>query len=377
MSIPRGARSLLVRLWIRFRLEILTVLAGFLVLLVVGGGLMATSGISPADGFAGLAEGSVGSIDGLASMIVRSTPVIFAGLGVTVAYRAGVFNVGAEGQLYMGGLFGSIVAVVGPGPLALNIPLSIVAAFIGGALWALLPGYLKAYRGVNEIISTVLMNFIALQIVAYFVGGPFKEPGAYMPQSPRLPYDLPVLIPNSDATYGFILALILTGIIWFYTARTLSGLRMKAVGGNRLAARYLRVNDRQAIVWAMLVSGGLAGVGGIVEILGVSHRLFARFSSGFGFQGLIAAIMANGQVIATTLFSILLGGLRSGGEEMQRNTGVPVALIYIIQGLIVLLVAGVSGRIRLTDAGGQASAITPDADPGRSQEEQAEDSDDA
>ena len=339
--------------------QIVRAVAGLLLIIIVGGLLMVISGISPFEGFDGLWKGSFGSILGLGSAILRSTPVILTGLGVAVAYRAGVFNVGAEGQLFVGGLCGTMGALVAPDPAALSISLALVAGFVGGALWSGLPGYLKAYRGVNEIISTVLLNFVAIQMVAYAVNGPLEEPDAISPQSERLPHDIPILIPDTSAHYGFILAVALTVLVWWYTTRTHQGLRMRAVGGNPVAARYVGVNDRRSIVWAMLISGGLAGLGGAVEVLGLHHRLFPGFSPGFGFEGLIAAILANGDAITTTVFSILIGGLRSGGEEMQRNTGVPIAFVFIIQGFIFLVIAGTRTRRRRSASPGQDGA-TPD-----------------
>lgn len=347
-------------LWAEARRQIVRAVAGLLLIIIVGGLLMVISGISPFEGFDGLWKGSFGSILGLGSAILRSTPVIFTGLGVAVAYRAGVFNVGAEGQLFVGGLCGTVGALVVPDPAALSISVALVAGFVGGALWSGLPGYLKAYRGVNEIISTVLLNFVAIQMVAYAVNGPLEEPDAISPQSERLPHDLPILIPNTSAHYGFMIAVALTALVWWYTTRTHQGLRMRAVGGNPLAARYVGVNDRRSIVWAMLISGGLAGLGGAVEVLGLHHRLFPGFSPGFGFEGLIAAILANGDAITTTVFSILIGGLRSGGEEMQRNTGVPIAFVFIIQGFIFLVIAGTRTRRRRSASPGQDGATTPD-----------------
>jgi simple sugar transport system permease protein len=138
---------------------------------------------------------------------------------------------------------------------------------------------------------------------------------------------------------------------------------MRAVGGNPLAARYVGVNDRRSIVWAMLISGGLAGLGGAVEVLGLHHRLFPGFSPGFGFEGLIAAILASGNAIATMVFAVLIGGLRSGGEEMQRNTGAPIAFVFIIQGLIILVAAGSRTRYRRSAVPGQDSAAAHDAGP--------------
>ena len=347
-------------LWAESGRQIVRAVAGLLLIIIVGGLLMVISGISPFEGFDGLWKGSFGSTLGLGSALLRSTPVILTGLGVAVAYRAGVFNVGAEGQLFVGGLCGTVGALAAPDPAALSISLALVAGFVGGALWSGLPGYLKAYRGVNEIISTVLLNFVAIQMVAYAVNGPLEEPDAISPQSERLPHDLPTLIPNTSAHYGFILAVALTVLVWWYTTRTHQGLRMRAVGGNPLAARYVGVNDRRSIVWAMLISGGLAGLGGAVEVLGLHHRLFPGFSPGFGFEGLIAAILANGDAITTTIFSILIGGLRSGGEEMQRNTGVPIAFVFIIQGFIFLVIAGTRTRRRRPASPSQDSATTPD-----------------
>jgi simple sugar transport system permease protein len=219
---------------------------------------------------------------------------------------------------------------------------------VAGGFWAAIPGTLRAYRGVNEIISTVLLNFIAIQLVRYFLGGPFREPGATDPHSSPVPHQLPRILPDTSANLGFILGLVAALVVGYALVRTTAGLQLRALGGNPTAARYAGVRDRVAIIATMTISGSFAGLAGSVEVIGFQHRLYSGFSPGYGFEGLLAAIIARGSPLLTVVFAVLLGGLRSGGEEMQRATGVPVDFVFIIQAAVILILVGVRSRDKRT-----------------------------
>lgn len=286
---------------------------------------------------AGLWQGSLGSQAGIGAMLVRSTPIALIAVGVSIALRAGIFNVGAEGQLYVGALAATFVALNIPGPAILNISVSLLAASLAGAVWIALPAILKLRLKIDEIITTVMMSYIGIQLVSYFISGPLKESGALFPVSAEVPYTLPILIPHTSASISFVIAVVIAVIVAIVISWTRAGLMLRAVGANPIAARYAAVADQQVLFRSMLWSGALCGLTGGLEILGFQHRLQDGFSPGFGMQGLVAAFLAGGSPIAAVVFSLVLGGLQSGGEELQRQAGVPIAFVFIVQGLAIML----------------------------------------
>jgi simple sugar transport system permease protein len=264
--------------------------------------------------------------------------------------------VGAEGQLYVGAFAATAVALYAPGPGSLNLLMATIAAFIAGAAWILVPAFLKVQRGINEVITTVMMNYIGIQFVSYLIAGPFQAPGALFPETKVIPHFLPTLIQGTSSSYGFVLALALAVVVAIVINFSRAGLALRAVGANRVAARYAGIHDRRIQFTAMMCSGGLCGIAGAVEIMGFQHRLQEGFSPGYGSQGLVAGILANGSSMSAVFFSLLLGGLQSGGEELQRQAGVPLAFVFIVQGLAILLLVG--NWIRFTS---RRLASDPDA----------------
>lgn len=321
--------------WITVRL--LTPAAGFAVALATTILLLIATRTDVGTALTGLWNGSIGTQAGLGAMIARSTSVALVAVGVAVGLRAGALNVGAEGQLYLGALAATVVALYLPGPGIVNIVAAIASAFIAGAAWVLLPAILKVYRGIDEIITTVMMNYIGIQFVSYLIGGSLQAEGALFPETEEIPHFLPTLIPDSSSSYGFVLALVLAVFASVVINYSRAGLALRAVGANWVAARYAGIRDRRVVVVAMLHSGGLCGVAGAVAILGFQHRLQEGFSPGYGNQGLVAAVLAGGSPISAVFFSLVLGGLQSGGEELQRQAGVPIAFVYIVQGLAIML----------------------------------------
>jgi len=285
---------------------------------------------------------------------------------VSIALRAGILNVGGEGQLYIGALAATVVALYVPAPGAVSVFLSLVVALLAGAAWIVLPAFLKIRRRIDEIITTVMMSYIGLQVVSYFISGPMKAEGALFPVSETVPHVLPTLIPGTSSSYGFVLALLVAVVAAAVIGLARAGLVLRAVGYNPVATRYAGVADKRVILFAMLYSGALCGLAGAVEVLGFQHRLQDGFSPGFGMHGLVAAVLANGSPIAAVIFALVLGGLQSGGEELQRQAGIPIAFVYIVQGLAIMLL--VANWIRINPrrqagterAAGAGATTSPD-----------------
>lgn len=320
-----------------FGLRLVPPAAGFLAALVATIILLTLTDVDVGTALAGLWNGSLGTSAGLGAMIVRSTPIALVAVGVSITLRAGILNVGGEGQLYIGALAATAVALYVPAPAIVSIFLSLAAALLAGAAWILLPAMLKIRRRIDEIITTVMMTYIGMQVVSYFIAGPMKAEGALFPVSETVPHVLPTLIPGTSSSYGFVIALIVAVIVAGVIAFTRAGLVLRAVGYNPVATRYAGVPDKRVILVAMLYSGALCGLAGAVEVLGFQHRLQDGFSPGFGMQGLVAAVLANGSPITAVIFSLVLGGLQSGGEELQRQAGIPIAFVFIVQGLAIML----------------------------------------
>lgn len=329
--------------------------AGFAVALIATIILLMVTRVDVGTALVGLWNGSVGTWAGLGAMIVRSTPIALVAVGVSIALRAGILNVGGEGQLYVGALAATAVALYVPAPAVVSVILSLAAALLAGAVWILLPAFLKIRRRIDEIITTVMMTYIGMQVVSYFISGPMKAADALFPVSETVPHVLPTLIPGTSSSYGFVLALLVAAVAAVVIGFARAGLVLRAVGFNPMASRYAGVADKKVILVAMLYSGALCGLAGAVEILGFQHRLQDGFSPGFGMQGLVAAVLAGGSPIAAVIFALVLGGLQSGGEELQRQAGIPIAFVFIVQGLAIMLL--VANWIRINPRRPEPGAV--------------------
>jgi len=261
---------------------------------------------------------------------------------VLVALRAGQFNIGGEGQIYLGALGSTLVGLYVQGlPALIHVPIALLAGFLFGAVWGLIPGYLKAVRGVNEVITTLLLNYIAVNFVSYLVQNPLQQPGAPSPYSPLIAKSaqLPIILPGSLAHAGILLGLISAGIVWVLLGRSPLGYQITTVGLNPIAARYGGISVERTIMLVMALAGGLAGLAGSAEVMGLKYRLFEQVSSGYGFDALAIAFLSRGSVLGVVLTSLFFAALRSGANVMQRSAGVPVTVVYAIQGLTVLFIA--------------------------------------
>ncbi|BAY10991.1 ABC transporter permease [Calothrix sp. NIES-2098] len=326
----------------KFLLPILSPLIAIACALIVGAILIIFAGANPIAAYTALFQESLSTYFGFGNTLTKMTPLLFTSLGVLVALRAGQFNIGGEGQIYLGALGSTLIGLYVQGlPGLIHIPLALLVGFLFGAVWGGIPGYLKAVRGVNEVITTLLLNYIAVNLVSYLVQNPLMAPGAPSPYSPLIAKSaqLPIILPQSLAHAGILLALIAAGILWVLLVRSPLGYQITAVGFNPIAARYARMPVERTIMLVMALAGGLAGLAGSCEVMGLKYRLFEQVSPGYGFDAIAIAFLSRGSVIGVVLTSLFFAALRSGANVMQRSAGVPVTVVYAIQGLTVLFIA--------------------------------------
>ncbi len=296
--------------------------------------------------FSGNGQEFLSAIYPITETLRMTTPYIFAGLAVAFGFQGGLFNIGAEGQYFVAGLTTVFVGYSLKGvPAIIHLPLALLAGIAGGALWAAIPGILKAKTGAHEVINTIMMNYIAFRLAEFMldVGGPMARPG-YRPVSPEIEPSayLPQFFPsdsNIRFNVGFLLALATAWFINWLLFKTTLGFEIRTVGKNAHAARYAGINVPRTIVITMVIAGGLAGLSGATDILGVLHFMPNAFSSGYGFDAIAIALLGNSQPMGVVLASLLFGALRAGANNMQGWAGVPVDITAILQGLIIIFIA--------------------------------------
>jgi len=320
--------------------------------LIFGAVMLILLGANPIEGYSEMFVGAFGSGNALIATVLKATPLLFVGTGIVIAFRAGVINIGAEGQMVLGGLFATMAALYLPEmPAFVMIPLVLIAGIIGGALWGWIPGALKAYYRVNEILSTIMLNIVAVQLMAYLLRGPLIDPaeierGTRIPQTARLAEsaDLPMLFGSDRLHIGPVLAVLCAIATYYLLWRTPLGYRLRAVGLSEHAARYAGIPVRRTIALALTLSGALAGLAGAVLVFGSeSHRMVTDgstmgFTGGAGFNGIVAALLGGLHPLWTIPASFLFGGLIVGGQALQRAVQVPSALIVALNGLVVVFV---------------------------------------
>jgi simple sugar transport system permease protein len=307
-------------------------------------------GANPIEAYGALVEGAVGSPNAIADTLVKATPLLLIGLGICIAFRGGVVNIGGEGQLVVGAIASTLIGLKFPdSPGYVIIPLALLLGFLAGAIWGGIPGILKAYFNVNEILSTIMMNQIAVQGMNFLLRGPMIDPvqlqaASRIPQTARLAreFDLPRLIPTR-LHLGVLLAVIAAVLVFIFLWRTTIGYRIRAVGLNTDAARYAGIKVQRYIVLSLLLSGAFGGLAGAVQVYGVTHRMFtdgsaAGFTGGAGFNGIVAALFGQLHPIGTIPAAILFGALLVGANKLQRVVQVPSALITALNGLVVVFV---------------------------------------
>lgn len=319
---------------------------GLLAALLLASAPLAFAGAPVLTAYRLVAEGAAGSVFALAETLTRATPLLFTGLAATVAFRARLFNIGAEGQLYAGALAAVVVgAGAVQGPPALLVPLVLGAAALAGAAFMLGPTVLRARFGVDEVVTTLLLNFVAVLFVQMMVEGPLKDPmGGGWPQSePLLPEAmLPPLLDRMRLHWGFPLGLLACGLVHVLLARTAWGLQVRAVGGNAPAAAYAGLPVARTLLAVGLLSGALAGLAGASEVAGLKGNLTADLSRGFGYSGIVVAMAAGLQPLLVAPVAVLVAGVFVGADTMGRTLGVPsyIADLTVALALLCVLVGG-------------------------------------
>jgi simple sugar transport system permease protein len=344
VRISQKVRQLFGKIWSKLvtllrdaRPQIIAILGAFLVGAIV---LLAT-GHSPIEAYGAVLIGAFGDIFGIGQTFMQATPIIFTALAFLFAFKCGLFNIGAEGQLLVGGFTAALVGISFSGlPVFIHLPLALLAGAAGGALWGFIPAVLKAKLGAHEVITTMMFSYIALYLTSYMVNYPFKAPG-WVPQTVFVApsAELPRILPPTQLSASFILALIIAGITAYLLKRTTIGYEVRAIGLNPAAAESGGINIKRGLILALVISGAMAGLGGAGEVLGVHRRFIDGFSPGYGWDGLAVALIGGLNPFGAVLAAILFGALRSGGMAMNRATGVPLDIIFVLQALVVLFVA--------------------------------------
>jgi simple sugar transport system permease protein len=352
ISLPRWADVALI--------PALNVLLAFL----AAGLVVLAIGENPMEATALLLRGALGHSEGIGFTLYYTTNFIFTGLAVAVAFHAGLFNIGGEGQAMMGGIGAAIAALaLGALPGLLALPVAIIAAALFGAGWAAIPGWLQAKRGSHVVITTIMFNFIASAILVYLLVDVFRPPGMMEPSSRvfesggKLPFMHEMLAPfgitirKTPLNFSFFLAILAAIFVWLLIYRSRLGYAIRTVGANPTAARYAGISPERITILAMAISGALAGLMAVNEILGVQHRLLLAFTGGYGFVGIAVALMGRGHPAGIVLAALLFGVLYQGGTELAFDKpSISRDMIVVIQGLVILFAGALEFMLKPTVA---------------------------
>jgi len=317
--------------------------------IVIGGVVIAVVGGNPFAAYSGLFEGALGSTKALSETAVWATPYIFAGLAVALGFKGGLFNIGAEGQLALGAVASAWVGYALPDmlgvtiPMFIHLPLAIFAGLLFGLLWGAIPGALKAYTGAHEVINTIMMNYIALNIVSFLLNGPMKDkdPNNVIARTPEIALGarIPVIFEGLRIHWGFVLALLVAFLVWWLLWKTALGFEIRSVGLNPDAAKYAGINVKRIMTLTLALSGMLAGLAGTIEVTALNYRHELGFSVGYGFDAIAIALLGKTHPFGVVVAAILFAAMRNGATRMQFLTQIPVDIISVIQALILLFVA--------------------------------------
>lgn len=314
-------------------IAVLCVLIALLLILMVG------SNVGKA--FSGFFTGIFGSGYAISEVLVKATPLILAGLGISVAFKSGFVNIGAEGQLYMGAIVVTAIATSLPGlPKIILLPLCLIGGFVAGGVWALVPGVLKARFGVSEVINTIMFNYIAIGLTGVLLQTVLKDPDGHFPMSAVLPAgaSLSTLMQGARLHTGIIIALVCAVLVWLLMFKTPIGYQMRAVGQNKRACVCNGISVGRGIIVSSLISGGLAGIAGVCEIAGLHHKLIEGISPSYGYLAIIVALLGGNHPVGVVVSAVGIAALQVGSLSMQRAAGVPSAIASIIMGAVVVLI---------------------------------------
>lgn len=323
-------------------LPILNAATAFFLSLSIGGIIIWISGGSPIRALVALIEGSFGSKENIILTLQKSIPLLFTGLSIGIAFKGGLFNIGSEGQLYAGAITAAWIGCLLPDmPGIIKLPLILALSAAAGAMWGFVPGLLKAKKNIHEVLTTILMNYIAIYLTSFLVKGPLRGDPVLikttpLPESSRLP-----VLAGSKAlilSWGLPLGIIAACCLWIFLRKTTWGFMLKAAGEGKAAAAAAGFNVKKIIIMTMLLAGALSGFGGAVEVTGLHYTFYGQFSPGYGFDGIAVALLANNNPLGIIITAILFGALRAADRTMQLNAGVPHQMVLIIQGLVILFI---------------------------------------
>jgi simple sugar transport system permease protein len=324
--------------------SVLVPVGSILMALIAGGVVLLATGENPFQVYRAMLRGAFGDEYGVAETLVKATPLLLTGLGVAVAFRMQLWNIGAEGQIYFGAIFTTYVALflLPDAPAWQLIPAMVVAGLLGGAFWGAIPGVLRGYLGASETITSLLLNYVAILFSDYLVHGPWKNPQGFgFPGTESFPDA--AWLPRWGTTrvhLGLALGLGAAVILWVMLRRTRWGYEMGVIGQNPRAARYAGMNTKRTIVLVMALSGALAGLAGMSEAAGVGHQLQRGFSPGYGYTAIIVAWLGRLNPFGITLVAFLLAALLVGGDQLQTSLGLPAAIAPMLQGTILFFLLG-------------------------------------
>lgn len=327
---------------IKILVPILSIVCSFL----VGAILIACIGGNPIEAYFYLFKGAFGTSANIGETVIKAVPLIFTGLAATFAYRCGVFNLGIEGQFVMGAVVSIWLSTSLAGiPAILQLIISLTCGAIVGGMWAMIPGILKITRGLNEMIVSIMLNYIAILFMGYLYSGPLRE--GSVPQTAVVTAKLGKILEGSRVHIGILIALLIAAIVYYFLFYTASGFKLRCVGLNSTAAQYNGFPVKKLMVLSFVISGMIAGLGGSVELHGTQYRLMAGFGDGYGFDGVAIALIGQLNPVGTVLVAYLFAVLRKGATTMQVGTGMPTSVIDIIQALVIVFAVAGSAFINL------------------------------
>lgn len=315
-------------------------LVAIILAFLVGGFLLLLAGNNPIEAYQSLVNGAFGSNHRIAETFVKAIPLMILGLGISIAFKAQIWNIGGDGQFTLGAIFAVFVALNFPLPNVILFPLTFVAAFVGGACWGGIAGFLKAKFNANEVITTLMLNYIALYLLEWVVKGPMMDPAGHgFPQTELINEGLrlPIVLQGTRLHLGLILALVLIAGGYFFWKSTL-GFKIDVVGQSSEVAKYSGIKVNKIIILTMFISAGLAGIAGWSEVFGVHYRLIENISGGYGNLAIVVALLADLNPLGIIVSAFFFAALVVGGNTMQRMVGVPFSLVDVIQGLVIIFV---------------------------------------
>ena len=356
---PKEEAGFLGRLWYGVRLPFISVILAML----IGAIILLVSGANPITAYQALFKGAFGSLSSLGRTLEKATPLLFSGLAISFAFKAGLFNIGAQGQLLLGAI---VAAGIGFGvdglPAFLHIPLAILGGAVAGGLFAAIPGVLKVSTGANEVITTIMLNYIAINITDFLADGIWKDTttGNVVARTPKI---LPSAeIPKiAGLPLGFLLAVLVAVLVWWILNKTTLGFEVRTAGMNQRAAKYAGIKVARTIVLTLVISGLLAGIGGAIETQGVVGRFQPGFNVGLGFDGITVALLGKTSPIGNVFAALLIGAMKSGSSQMQFSAGVAAEITSVIQALMLFFIAAdmiIRWLIRARDEGEEGISLS-------------------